>query len=220
MGEKKRVVGVNFDHMHMGDNLRFAHDHPGVELVGISDERPERMETAASAFGLTPSQVFTDWRACMESTDPELVILCPATGEHALWVERISDFGCHVLLEKPFASDLADADAIVQAMTRGGGMLAVNWPLAWYPPHVTAKRLIDEGHVGGVQTVNYYDGNRGPLYHVEAKIETSAEFRAEEKAQSWFYKRRRLYVGLLGVWRDPRHLVYGRRGAALCHRRR
>jgi len=49
--------------------------------------------------------------------------------------------------------------------------------------------LIDEGRIGEVRSVNYYDGNRGPLYHVEAKIETSAEFRAEEKAKSWFYKR-------------------------------
>jgi len=75
------------------------------------------------------------------------------------------------------------------AMRAGGGQFAINWPLAWYPPHVTAKRLIDEGRIGEVVSVNYYDGNRGPLYHVEAKIETSAEFRAEEKAKSWFYRR-------------------------------
>jgi len=189
MSERRRVVGINFDHMHMGDNLRFAHEHPEVELVGVSDERPERMESAVAAFEIAPSKVYTDWRACMEETEPELVILCPATGEHAEWVERVAEFGVHVMLEKPFASDLRDADSMVEAMERGGGRLAINWPLAWYPPHVTAKRLVDEGRIGEVQSVNYYDGNRGPLYHVEAKIETSAEFRAEEKAQSWFYKR-------------------------------
>ena len=184
-----RVVGINFDHMHMGDNLAFAHEHPGVELVGICDERPERMASAVEAFGLSEEQVFTDWQACLEATKPELVILCPATGEHALWVERVAPSGCHVMMEKPFAASLADADAMVVAMEGGGGRLAINWPLAWYPPHVTAKRLIDEGRIGEVRSVNYYDGNRGPLYHVEAKIETSAEFRSEEKAKSWFYKR-------------------------------
>jgi len=204
-----RVAGVNFDHMHMGDNLRFVHDHPGVELVGVCDERPERMESSVEAFGLPADAVFTDWRACMEVTQPDLVILCPATGEHALWVERVAEFGVHVLLEKPFAASLADADAIAEAMRRGGGKLGVNWPLAWYPPHVTAKRLIDEGRIGYVQSVNYYDGNRGPLYHVEAKIETTAEFRADEKAKSWFYKREKGggslldylgYGATLGTW--------------------
>lgn len=189
MSGKRRVAGINFDHMHMGDNLRFAHDHPDVDLVGIADERPERMESAAAALGLSPAQVFTDWRELIERTAPELIILCPATGEHAQWVERVAGYGCHVMMEKPFASKLADADAMVEAMARGGGRLAINWPLAWYPPHVTAKRLVDEGRIGVVQSVNYYDGNRGPLYHVEAKIETTADFRSEEKSESWFYKR-------------------------------
>jgi len=189
MRRAHRVVGINFDHMHMGDNLAFAHAHPGVELVGICDERPERMQGAVESFDLSDEKVFTDWQACLEATKPELVILCPATGEHALWVERVAPSGCHVMVEKPFASNLSDADAMVAAMAAGGGRLAINWPLAWYPPHVTAKRLIDEGRIGVVRSVNYYDGNRGPLYHVEGKIETSAEFRAEEKAKSWFYRR-------------------------------
>ena len=189
MSALHRVVGINFDHMHMGDNLQFAHDHPGVELVGVCDERPERMKGAISSFGLRDDQVFSDWEACLQATSPELVILCPATGEHALWVERVAPSGCHVMMEKPFAASLKEADAMIAAMALGGGMLAINWPLAWYPPHVTAKRLIDEGAIGQVQSVNYYDGNRGPLYHVEAKIETTASFRAEEKAKSWFYKR-------------------------------
>ena len=33
----RRVVGINFDHMHMGDLLRQAHDHPGAEIAGICD---------------------------------------------------------------------------------------------------------------------------------------------------------------------------------------
>ena len=67
--------------------------------------------------------------------------------------------------------------------------LAVNWPLAWYPPHVTAKRIIDEGGIGAVRQVHYYDGNRGPLWHVADKEETTPEFVASQKSDSWFYRR-------------------------------
>ena len=189
MTGRYRVAGINFAHMHMGDNLRFAIDHPDVDLVGIADENSGRMQSAVDAFELGSGQVFTDWQRCLAETRPDLVILCPPTGEHAAWVERIAPFGCHVLVEKPFAANLADADRMVVAMEAGGGRLAINWPLAWYPPHVTAKRLIDEGTIGELVGVNYYDGNRGPLYHVEAKIETNAAFRTEQKAESWFYKK-------------------------------
>ena len=189
MTTRYRVAGINFAHMHMGDNLRFAFDHPEVDLVGVCDEDPARMQSAVETFGLVPDQVFTDWQRCLAETRPDLVILCPPTGEHAMWVEHIAPFGCHLMVEKPFAANLADADRMVVAMEAGGGRLAINWPLAWYPPHVTAKRLIDEGAIGELIGVNYYDGNRGPLYHVEAKLETTEAFRTEQKAESWFYKK-------------------------------
>jgi glucose-fructose oxidoreductase len=31
-----KIAGINFDHFHMGDNLRMAFNHPAVELVGVS----------------------------------------------------------------------------------------------------------------------------------------------------------------------------------------
>ena len=41
-----KIAGINFDHFHMGDLLRYAQAHPHAEVVGISDEQPARMEEA------------------------------------------------------------------------------------------------------------------------------------------------------------------------------
>ena len=43
---KHRIVGISFDHMHIGDLLREAHDHPNAEIVGICDPDPARMADA------------------------------------------------------------------------------------------------------------------------------------------------------------------------------
>jgi len=94
-----------------------------------------------------------------------------------------------VLLEKPFASSLEDADRMIAAMKETGKQLAINWPLAWYPPHVTAKRLVDEGAIGEVIEVHFYDGNRGPLFHTADKVEITPEEREREKPFTWFYKK-------------------------------
>ena len=56
------------------------------------------------------------------------------------------------------------------------------------PVYVTAKRLIDEGRIGDVLEVHSYGGNRGPLYHVDGKVETTPEYIAAQKETSWFYK--------------------------------
>ncbi len=184
-----KIVGINFDHMHMGDLLRMAHEHPRAEIVGVCDDDPARMQTAASNFAIPPERIFTDYRRCLEQTEPDIVILCPATARHAECVEKVAPFGVHILIEKPMAASLADADAMIRAMEAAGKTMVINWPLAWYPTHRTAKRLIDEGLIGDVIEVHYYDGNRGPLYHVADKVEVSEGEVNRQKPHSWWYKR-------------------------------
>src|SRR5436309_4558750 len=151
-----KIAGINFDHFHMGDLLRMAFNQPQAEIDGISDEKPERMREATANFNLTPDQVFADFRQCLEQTKPDLVILCPATAHHGEWVEKVAPFKVNILMEKPFAASLAEADRMIAAMAGTGKMLAINWPMMWYPGHRTAKRLIDEGRIGEVIEVHYY----------------------------------------------------------------
>lgn len=182
-----KIAGINFDHMHMGDNLRMAHEHPQAEIVGICDEQPERMADAIKNFAIPDDRVFTDYRDCIEKTRPDIVLLCPATAQHGQWTSRVAPLGVHIIMEKPFAASLTEADEMTVAMKDTGKSLVINWPLAWYPPHRTSKRLIDEGMIGRVREVHYYDGNRGPVHHTADKIEISPEEANREKAKSWFY---------------------------------
>jgi len=189
MSGKFKVVGINFDHMHMGDLLRQAKGNPNVEIVGVSDAQPERAIGVLKQIGVSESLFFPDYRKLMEQTKPDLAILCPATAEHADWTEKIAPFGSHVLVEKPFAASLADADRMIAALKKTGRQLIINWPLRWYPSHVTAKRLVDEGVIGEVLQVHYYDGNRGPLRHLADKVEIPENIANEKKASSWWYKK-------------------------------
>ena len=116
MTKRWRIAGINFSHMHMGDLLRNVVDHPDAEIVGVCDENPEAMRAAISALEIPESHVFADFAECMESTKPDLAILCPPTGEHALWAERIAPFGAHLFVEKPFAASLEDADRMIAAV--------------------------------------------------------------------------------------------------------
>jgi predicted dehydrogenase len=184
-----RVAGINFDHMHMGDLLRQTFDHPDAEIVAISDETPARMEKAIENFAIPRDRVYTDYRRCLEETKPDIVVLCPATARHAEWVEKVAPFGSHILLEKPFAATLAEADRIIRVVEATGKQLVINWPLAWYPSHVTAKRLVDEGAIGSVIEVHYYDGNRGPTRHLADKEQVSDAEALRLKQQSWFYQK-------------------------------
>ncbi len=185
--KKLRVVGLNFDHMHMGDLLRKCHEHAGVEIAGVCDENPARMAAVIRNFGIPAERVFTDPHQCLREVAPDFVVLCPATARHAEYVELVAPYRVHMLVEKPFAATLAEADRMIAAAKEAKRLLAINWPLRWYPAHVTAHRLLQVGRIGALQEVHFYDGNRGPLYHLADKIEV--EPTAAMKRKSWFYKK-------------------------------
>lgn len=182
-----RIAGINFDHFHMGDLLRQTSEHPNAEIVAICDEQPERMVEAAKNFSLSSDQVFVDPQACIEQMKPDIVVLCPAASKHGEWVDRVAPFGTHIIMEKPFAGSLAEADAMVEAMKPTGKLLAVNWPLVWMAGQQTAHRLIQEGMIGDVLEFHHCGGNRGPLCHGADKIDK--EPTAAEKSASWFYSK-------------------------------
>ena len=187
-----KIAGLSFDHMHMGDLLRQVHEHPDGEIVGIADAEPlnaHNVADVAAKFEIGADKIYTDYQRCLEETKPEMVILCPAIARHAEFVELAASYGAHILVEKPFAISLAEADRMIAAAEKAGVTLAINWPLAWYPPHVTTKRLIDEGTIGEVLEVHYYDGNRGPMRHVHDKIDVTEVEANQRKSKSWFYKK-------------------------------
>lgn len=184
-----RLAGISFEHFHMGDNLRTAFEHPDVEIVAVCDERPERMADAVRDFGIPHSGVFTDPAECLQKARPDIAWLCPATAGRVPLVKLAAEHGVHVILEKPFAATLAEADEMAAAFASGEKRFVIHWPLTWERNHRTAKRLIDEGAIGEPIEVHYYNGNRGPLWHTHDKLERTAEQVAAEKPNSWFYRK-------------------------------
>lgn len=189
MSGRIKVAGINFDHFHMGDLLRMAHESDEVEIVGLCDENPQRMRDAIEKFDVAADNVHTNPEDLFSTTDVDFAILCPAASKHGEWVERVAPLGCNLLVEKPFAGSLQEADRMIAACDAAGVRLAINWPLAWVASHRMAKRLIDQGRIGECIEVHYYGGNRGPLWHVADKEERTPEQVAEEKPHSWFFKK-------------------------------
>jgi predicted dehydrogenase len=216
-----RFLAVGFDHMHQGDLLRLVHQHPDAEIAGILGDHPQRMACAQTLFAIPAERVFTAWEACaarLPELKADVALVCSTTAEHGRWTERLAARGLHVLLEKPFANDLADADRAIAASRAAGVRLFINWPACWMACYQTTRRLIRAGAIGEVIEVHYQGGNRGPLFHDADKVVTAGGG-LEDKRASWWYQREhgggalRDYLGYgvtLGAWFDG-----GRRPASV-----
>jgi glucose-fructose oxidoreductase len=124
----------------------------------------------------------------LEKTRPDIVILCPAASKHGEWVRKVAPWGVQIMVEKPFAASLGEADAMVRAMPKGKTLM-INWPLQWVASHRKAHELVEAGVVGEVLNVWHFGGNRGPLWHgADKTVKTGAQV-AKEKKHSWFYKK-------------------------------
>lgn len=160
-----RVIGANFDQMHIGTNLGWAADHPDVEIVGVCDEEPDTstasLPDVADGLGLPNEQRYDDLERCLEETNPDIVFGCPRNSLHAEFVERVAPYGVHIAIEKPLAMSVADADRMLGAMADTDGLLAVNWPVTWSAVKHEVKRLVDAGTIGDLLEVQYYAGNAG-----------------------------------------------------------
>ncbi|WP_436926125.1 Gfo/Idh/MocA family protein [Halosimplex amylolyticum] len=160
------IAVASFDHPHVTFNVDAVDEHDGAELVGLCDERPERsiesMRRVAEEHGVPPERRFDDLDACLRTVAPDLVWICSDHRSHGDLTERAAAAGVHVLVEKPLAADVAEADRMIEACESAGVRLAVNWPYTWSPAVRTTKRLVDDGRIGDVREVHYYGGHTGP----------------------------------------------------------
>ena len=184
MTAPRRLAGFCFDHMHMGDLLGKALRSDAYEVVGVYDTQLERMAEVCADLGIGDALQFTDWLTLIESTRPEVAVVCSTTAEHTDWVERLASRGIHVLLEKPFAVSAEEARRAIDLAEQHGVALCVNWPLAWFATHRTTQRLVAEGAIGELLEVHYYDGNRGPQFHQHDKKEV-----AGDDSRSWWFSK-------------------------------
>jgi predicted dehydrogenase len=74
---KWRIVGLSFEHAHMGDLLREVYEHPNAEIAGVWDNDKARMADAIANFSISSEHVYGDVRRCVREAQPDLAILCP-----------------------------------------------------------------------------------------------------------------------------------------------
>jgi hypothetical protein len=110
------IVGSSFEHAHMVDLLREVYEHPNAEIAGVSDNDKPRMTDAIAKFSIPTDRVYGD----LVQAHLDLAILCPATARQAEVFEEVAALGVDILLEKPFAASLADADRILAAIEKSG----------------------------------------------------------------------------------------------------
>ncbi len=92
-----------------------------LEIVALCDVVPENIEDKMLKFDLPKSiHVYTDYKEMLEKEELELVSIATESGKHAAIALDCIEAGCNLIIEKPIALSLADADKIIAASKEKG----------------------------------------------------------------------------------------------------
>ncbi len=138
MSDKKIRVAVAGVGEFGRNHVRVWSGLEGVELVGAVDSNPERARQIAAEFG---TRALPDLDALIAAHVDAVSVAVP-TKEHANIGCRLLDSGIDVLVEKPMAASLEEADRLVAAAERSGRILQVGHVERFNPAVAAVQQII------------------------------------------------------------------------------
>jgi predicted dehydrogenase len=136
------VVGTGFGCRIHVPALRAA----GFEVAGLVGSDPERTARRAQANGVPLT--FTDLDEAISKTGAVAVTIATPPNSHGALTLTAVARGCHVICEKPFARDTAEARTMLAAAERAGVVHLVGTEFRWLPERAIVARAIAEGMIG------------------------------------------------------------------------
>ncbi len=156
-----RIGIMSFAHLHAEAYINNLRAIPGVEMIGFADDDAARGEHFAAQFN---TRLFPSYDALL-AEKPDGVLVCSENANHRPLVEMAAEAGVHVLSEKPLATSLADARAMVDACHRAGVILMTAFPMRFSVPIVEVKSLLDGEKLGKVFGFNTTNQGQMPIAH-------------------------------------------------------
>ena len=149
------VIGVGA----MGENhVRVYHKIEEANLVAVSDVSERALKKIEKKYG---AKGYTEYSELLENPEIEVVSVCvPTTFHHNVVMEAIKN-GKHVLVEKPIAFTLEEAEEMIAAAKEAGVLLATGHVERFNPAVQKAKELVDDGVIGDI--VSAFAKRVGPL---------------------------------------------------------
>ncbi|MEK7232050.1 MAG: Gfo/Idh/MocA family oxidoreductase [Pseudomonadota bacterium] len=127
---------------------RLAAKHPSVNFLAISDRDPARARLLAEQAGADLHS--RDNIEIISRPEVNAVIVSTPEGEHAAAVCKALELGKPVLVEKPIALTLEDADKILATLRQTGGSLRVGYSRRFKECYLRAKEQMVQGRLGRV----------------------------------------------------------------------
>lgn len=149
MADRKLRIGIIgcggiATHAHIPNLQR----NPRAEVVAVADIDRDKAKATAEKFNI--GSHYSDFHDLLEQADVDAVCVTTWAGSHAEPAITAAKAGKHIMCEKPIATKLEDADAMVDAADKAGVKFTMGYQHRFGTVWPAVKHLLDEGVIGRV----------------------------------------------------------------------
>jgi predicted dehydrogenase len=157
---KVDVAGLNHDHAY---GLMNQYKNGEVIIIGIAEPDEQLAQRYKERFQLPDSIFYKSIDEMLAHTKPDAVLAYNAIADHISVVEACAPKGISVMVEKPLATTVAQAERMAALAKQYHIHLLTNYETTWYPSNQQVYQMVHANAIGDVRKMIVHDGHQGPI---------------------------------------------------------
>ncbi|MFC3560298.1 Gfo/Idh/MocA family protein [Pedobacter jamesrossensis] len=163
------LAGLNHDHVYQIMN---SYEKGEVNIVGISESNADLIKRFKQRYQLPDSLFNPNLSSLLKTRKPDVVLAYNAINDHLAVVEAAAPLGIAVMVEKPLATSVEQAERMALLARRYKIHLLTNYETTWYASNQQAyAKIKTNNEIGKIRKMVVHDGHQGPK-----EINVSREF--------------------------------------------
>jgi predicted dehydrogenase len=153
------VAGLSHDH---AQGLMQQFKKGEVIIIGIAEPDHQLTDRYKKTWQLPDSLFFDDLATLLRQRKPDAVLAYNAIADHLAVVETCAPLGISVMVEKPLATTVAQAERIATLAAQFHIQVLTNYETTWYSSNQQLRGMIKYHTVGAIIKMVVHDGHSGP----------------------------------------------------------
>jgi predicted dehydrogenase len=153
------VAGLTHDHVH---NIMHQFKNGQVIIVGIAETDAQLIARYKRSYQLPDSLFYNDLPSLISHTHPDAVLAYNAIALHAGVVQVCAPLGISVMVEKPLATTVKDANEIAALARQYHIQVLTNYETTWYNTNQQIFEMVNSQTIGAPRKMIAHDGHEGP----------------------------------------------------------
>jgi len=155
---KVAILGAGFiTDIHMESYHRFV---PEAEVVAVYARKTDKAKAFAEKYNIP--KWYDDVDKAINESGCEVADICLPNYLHAEATIKAAAAGKHIIIEKPLAVTLEEADAMIEACKKAGVKLMYAEELCFAPKYERVRQMVNEGAIGKVYMLKQSEKHSGP----------------------------------------------------------